>query len=202
MCPLFLVGDRPALAEMDDSSHHVTDNEWDVVDDLEGESCESFEAGLDVITQKDDTPFPTSLSRSSKFVTIPDSKEPQDYLGHDFLTSVASSEMSPNLTAEQVERAEEIDRMAERAKMNSWIYAGIHINDEHQVASSKPADKAPDEYSEVNRRKLRSDYSAWIFGGVHIDSFHAAWNKLSPAVKEELKSKMPGCQLFSDEQVG
>lgn len=201
LCPLFLVGDWPALTQMDASSHHVTDQEWDFVDGPGGESCGSFEPGLDLTAQKDDTHLPASVSRFSKNPTKTDSKHSQDFLVHHFFPPVASFDMPSNLTDEQIEEAEEAELNQARAKSTAWIFGGIYKNDEHE-ASSRPADTAPKKFAEEARQKLRAESLGWIFGDVHMNNAHRRWDRLSPAAKEELKANMPGGQQFSDEQVG
>lgn len=179
----------------------MTDQEWDFVEGLVEESCGFFETGLDLTAQKDGTHFPASLSRCSKFPTHPYSKA-QGHLGQHFSTPVASFDMNRKFTAEQIDKLREVDRMRKRATMSAWLNAGIHINDEHQAASAKPADPAPDKYAEVNRMKLRNEYLSWIFGGVHIDNFHEDWDRMSPAAKDALRGEVSGGQQLSDEQVG
>jgi len=110
--------------------------------------------------------------------------------------------MFPNLTAEQIEKNRELDRMEERARSLSWVFGGVHKNNEHKASSSKPTDPEPHEYAEDDRQKLRAEYLAWMFGGVHIDNAHEDWNKLSAEEKDALRAKLSRGQQRTDEQVG
>ncbi|KAJ0107646.1 hypothetical protein J7T55_007838 [Diaporthe amygdali] len=183
------------------SSDHAADQEWDLVEDLGHDLCGSFETGLSLTAQKHGTHSPDSLRRASASITNSDPQKPQDYFGHYCSATVVTFEMESSLTAEQIKKAREDNRMEERARSLAWTFGGVHKNDGHKAASSKPADPAPHEYAEEDRQKLRVEYLAWMFGGVYIDNAHEDWNKLSPAEKDALREKLSGDQQCSDEQV-
>ena len=187
---------------MNASCHHASDQEWDLMEDQIGDAYGSLETGLNLMPQKHGTRSPASPSRSSTSLTNPDPQKPQGYSGHHCSLTVTSFEMFPNLTAEQIEKNRELDRMEERARSLSWVFGGVHKNNEHKASSSKPTDPEPHEYAEDDRQKLRAEYLAWMFGGVHIDNAHEDWNKLSAEEKDALRAKLSRGQQRTDEQVG
>lgn len=185
---------------MGSSSDHEEDHEWDLVDEFGDDLCGSFETGLSLIAQKHGT---LPLSRhNSDAVLNSHSQRPQDFLRPHCYAIVASFEMASNLTAEQVNEAREHNRMAARAKNLAWAFAGVHKNDAHKAASSKPGEPAPHAYAEDDRERQRADYLAWMFGGVHINNAHEDWDNLSANDKEALKAKLSKDRQLSDEQVG
>lgn len=183
------------------SSYHATDQEWDLVKDFGHEVYGSFVIGPSP-TAEEHRPSPDVLCRASTSVTNPEYQKSQDYSGNHCSITVQSFDMGSNLTAEEVERARELNRMDDRAKSLAWAFGGIHKNDDHKASSSKPADPPPQKYAEEDRQKLRVEYLAWMFGGVYVDNAHEDWSQLSSADKEALRAKLSGDQPRSDEQVG
>lgn len=193
-------GWRPALAAMGSSSDHEEDHEWDLVEEFGDDLCRSFETGLSLTAQKHGT-HPLSRHNSDTALNST-SQRPHDFLRPHCYAIVASFEMTPELTAEQVDEAREHNRMAARAKSLAWAFGGVHKSDAHKKASSKPGEPVPHAYAEDDRERIRADYLAWIFGGVHINNAHEDWDNLSEKDKEGLKAKLSEHRQRSDKEVG
>lgn len=187
---------------MDASSYQAVDQEWDLMEDLGDDAGGTFKTGLMPAPQTHGTGFLASPSRSFASPTKPEPQELRRHLGNHYSITVAQVEMFPNLTAEQIQRARELDLMERRTKSVGWVFGGIHQSDEHKAFSSNSSDPAPHKYAEIDRQKLRADYLGWMFGGVCIDPAHEDWNELAPAEKDALRAKLSRDQRRTDEQVG
>lgn len=192
---------------MDASSNHKEDQEWDLLEDLGHDLCGSVQTDSrsSLETQKDGT-HPAGRHNSMVIArTLPekvDFQRPHHFVEPHCCTILASFNMAPKLTNEEIEEAQEQDRNAERVKIVAWAFGAVPINDAHRQTLSRPSDPKPSEFAEVERVKLRADYLGWMFGGVPINKAHDTWGKMSPTEKEALKAKMSRSnQQRTDEQV-